>query len=177
MVARELSALYECVFSNERFESFARHKVIFNAICFPRPGKTSCVYSGIIIRYFCEKADERGWASLRETENPKVLGWAANSFLRSVDFPVPEGPEMTMGALGTIVKLVAIFSFFFLSSFKPSESIPVVISFLMGIVIGNWNRGEVEYCMDLCISLKSFGVLAAGRLKHSIPYQNLTSCI
>lgn len=40
-----------------------------------------------------------------------MLGWAANSFLRSVDLPVPEGPEMTMGALGTIVRLVPILFF------------------------------------------------------------------
>lgn len=107
-----------------------------------------------------------------------MLGWAANSFLRSVDFPVPEGPEMTMGALGTIAKSVAIlFIYFSYQLPRPSDSIPVVISFSIGIAIGNRNRGEVEYCMDLCISLKSFGVLAAGRLKHSIPYQNLTSCI
>lgn len=33
-----------------------------------------------------------------------MLGWAANSRLRSVDLPVPEGPEMTMGALGTVVR-------------------------------------------------------------------------
>lgn len=35
--------------------------------------------------------------SVRETENPKVSGWAANKRLRIVDFPVPEGPEMTTG--------------------------------------------------------------------------------
>lgn len=33
----------------------------------------------------------------RETENPKVWGCAAKSLLRIVDFPEPEGPEMTMG--------------------------------------------------------------------------------
>ena len=32
-----------------------------------------------------------------ETLKPKREGWAAKSLLRSVDFPVPEGPEKTMG--------------------------------------------------------------------------------
>lgn len=38
----------------------------------------------------------------------------------------------------------------------------------MEIVIGDWSCGEVEYCAKLCTSLQSFGVLAAGRLRHSI---------
>lgn len=38
----------------------------------------------------------------------------------------------------------------------------------METVIRNWSCGEVEYCAKLCISLQSFGVLAAGRLKYSI---------
>lgn len=75
---------------------------------------------------------------------------------------------MTMGALGTTIRLVVILFF----SYQLRESVPGVISFFMGIVIGNWSREKVEYCMDLCTSLKSFGALIAGRLKHSIPYQS-----
>lgn len=33
----------------------------------------------------------------RETENPNVEGYAAKSLLRIVDFPEPEGPDMTIG--------------------------------------------------------------------------------
>lgn len=102
----------------------------------------------------------------------------SEQFLEERRFSGAGGTRDNNGGLGNYRKVRSFFSFFSLtSSLKPSESIPVVISFLMGIIIGNWNRGEVEYCMDLCISLKSFGVLAAGRLKHSITYQNLTSCI
>ena len=36
-------------------------------------------------------------SGLRDTENPKVSGWSANRRLRIVDFPDPEGPEMTIG--------------------------------------------------------------------------------
>lgn len=50
-----------------------------------------------------------------------MLGWAANSRLRSVDLPVPEGPEMTMGALGTIVRSV-IFSPSFSESSRVESS-------------------------------------------------------
>lgn len=38
---------------------------------------------------------------------------------------------------------------------------------------GNWSRGDVEYCVDFCTSLKSFEALAAGRLKNSISYESL----
>ena len=34
---------------------------------------------------------------IRETEKPNVFGWLSNNFLRRVDFPEPDGPEMTMG--------------------------------------------------------------------------------
>ena len=34
---------------------------------------------------------------LRETEKPKRSGWSANSCLRIVDLPVPDGPEITTG--------------------------------------------------------------------------------
>lgn len=33
----------------------------------------------------------------RETLKPKVSGWAANRRFRIVDFPEPDGPEMTIG--------------------------------------------------------------------------------
>ncbi len=33
----------------------------------------------------------------RETLKPKVFGWAANRRFRIVDFPEPDGPEMTIG--------------------------------------------------------------------------------
>lgn len=32
-----------------------------------------------------------------EMENPNLVGWAANSRLRRVDLPVPEGPQTTRG--------------------------------------------------------------------------------
>lgn len=34
---------------------------------------------------------------MREMENPNVSGYSANSRLRRVDFPAPDGPEMTIG--------------------------------------------------------------------------------
>ena len=34
---------------------------------------------------------------LRETLKPNLSGWSANSFFRSVDFPVPDGPKTTSG--------------------------------------------------------------------------------
>lgn len=40
---------------------------------------------------------KRGGKYLRETEKPKVEGWVAKRRLRMVDFPAPEGPEMTIG--------------------------------------------------------------------------------
>lgn len=49
---------------------------------------------------------------------------------------------------------------------EPSGRVPGAIFFATGI--WNWDRGDVEYCADLCTSLKSLGVLAAGRLKNSI---------
>jgi hypothetical protein len=41
-----------------------------------------------------QRARER---DLRETENPNVLGWLAKSLFSKVDFPEPEGPEITIG--------------------------------------------------------------------------------
>jgi len=38
----------------------------------------------------------------RETENPKVFGCFSNSRFNSVDFPVPDGPEITMGRNPTL---------------------------------------------------------------------------
>ena len=39
----------------------------------------------------------RAVADERETEKPKVSGWLAKRRVSIVDFPDPEGPEMTMG--------------------------------------------------------------------------------
>lgn len=39
----------------------------------------------------------RGWRVVCETEKPKVLGCAAKRRFRSVDLPVPLGPERTIG--------------------------------------------------------------------------------
>lgn len=47
----------------------------------------------------------------RDIEKPKVSGCAANRRLRSVDFPAPEGPEITTGRLvsgGALGQLVAL---------------------------------------------------------------------
>lgn len=42
------------------------------------------------------RADGLG-SNERETEKPKVSGCAANRRLRMVDFPEPEGPDITIG--------------------------------------------------------------------------------
>ena len=34
---------------------------------------------------------------IRETEKPNVFGCLSNNILRRVDFPEPDGPEMTIG--------------------------------------------------------------------------------
>jgi hypothetical protein len=43
---------------------------------------------------------------IRETEKPKVLGCFSNNLFNKVDFPEPEGPEMTIGLAATIVNFV-----------------------------------------------------------------------
>lgn len=43
------------------------------------------------------RAKGRTGGNERETENPNVCGYAAKSLVRIVDFPEPEGPEMTIG--------------------------------------------------------------------------------
>jgi len=46
----------------------------------------------------------RGFLVVWETENPKALGNSSNSFFRMVDFPTPEGPQITSGL--TVVVIV-----------------------------------------------------------------------
>jgi hypothetical protein len=38
-----------------------------------------------------------GEGEVREMEKPKVLGWSLKRRVRIVDFPLPEGPEITIG--------------------------------------------------------------------------------
>lgn len=37
------------------------------------------------------------WWGAREIENPKVSGWSLKRRVRIVDFPEPEGPDITIG--------------------------------------------------------------------------------
>ena len=43
---------------------------------------------------------------MRDTLNPKTLGYSAKSLLIRVDFPHPLGPEITIGLGGTRTKRV-----------------------------------------------------------------------
>lgn len=47
---------------------------------------------------------------IRETEKPNLSGYSAKSFFKRVDFPVPEGPETTIGrpAILTIEAIVRV---------------------------------------------------------------------
>lgn len=38
-----------------------------------------------------------GWIFSRDTEKPNLSGYSANRRLNNVDFPVPDGPEITTG--------------------------------------------------------------------------------
>jgi hypothetical protein len=44
---------------------------------------------------------------VRETEKPKVLGCFSNNLFNKVDFPEPDGPEMTIGLATTIVSYIS----------------------------------------------------------------------
>ena len=67
-------------------------------------GKQEDVSHSLVIGEYREQRIQR---SLRETENPNVLGWAAKRRLRMVDFPEPEGPQITIGRCFCAARLVS----------------------------------------------------------------------
>ena len=92
----------------------------------------------------------------RETENPKVEGYAAKSLLRMVDFPEPEGPDMTIGRWrrGTRARAkgkVSINSDILMFNFSLSPKIPYFsLSPLSILVAGRENdHGTTGYLLHI----------------------------
>ena len=98
----ELCMFDESPLAYKLCELFLRGEIVFAAILLAFSRLPSCVYASLV------SEDISGWAgavrTIRETEKPNVLGWAAKSRLRIVDFPEPEGPEMTIGRCFWVAK-------------------------------------------------------------------------
>lgn len=72
---------------------------------------------------------------LRDTEKPNFWGWLMRRRLRRVDFPAPEGPEMTRRGVGIVLK-GRVWRIFRLDIF-------VFLCFFVGRMVGElWDDGS-----------------------------------
>lgn len=63
------------------------------------PLPTPSINSSLVTKWYSRpfSSPGLGFRVVWETEKPKVLGWFSKRVLRRVDFPVPEGPQITSG--------------------------------------------------------------------------------
>lgn len=99
VVAAELCVLDETALINELQEVLFGDEVVFAAVLFAASGRACCVFlrnhqSSWPVRVkWCPEV------FVREMEKPKRSGNSLRRRFRWVDFPEPEGPEMTIGRL------------------------------------------------------------------------------
>jgi hypothetical protein len=71
------------------------------------------IKSGVVVRRFGSNSSSKMLVqdcrpvlrgNIRDTLNPKVDGYSWNKRLSNVDFPLPEGPEMTMVLLSAAIR-------------------------------------------------------------------------
>lgn len=115
VIASELRVLDEAIGVDEGFEKVFCCEIVVDTVFLARSWRARCVCEFVIdssvafagvLRFTGMGWTERGrtWEKdlegrgySRETEKPNVLGCSAKRRLRRVDFPAPEGPDMTIG--------------------------------------------------------------------------------
>lgn len=98
-LAGEGGVLDERAVLHELSEHFRGAEVVLDAVLLAGAGLAGsvCVASATVFFECGSSWHERAWVEgVRETEKPKASGCAAKRRLRSVDLPVPLGPETTM---------------------------------------------------------------------------------
>lgn len=136
--------LDEAVLRNEREERLAGDEVVFPTVLLAGSRGAGGVYNICVSEFPGKCFFGGGKRTVRDTEKPNLSGKSANRRFRSVDLPVPDGPEITMGRyFWTAMREVSVRG---LAWGSHPKSVHVTMWKIQNLMMCSWPLSRKKHC-------------------------------